>query len=527
VTPSVTSDPPLNDPPLNGPQLSDPGLDTELADGNWHRMHPLTPIVRSWRVLIVILVFLVNSWGDNLVSGDGVPDVHRPDVAGRWLAGGGAVLLALILVGIGYAVLSWRATRFRVVGEALELHSGILFRHQRRARLDRIQTVDVVQPFVARLAGLARLTLEVAGGSGSNVSLFYLKEEQARRLRNHLIAAAAGVRYEGPVAPEAPERQTLEVPVGRLIGALILSGPAIVFIVGVLGFLAASIVIANPGAVLGVFPVFFGVVGMLWTRFNGGFGFRVATSPDGLRLRHGLLEQRTQTVPPGRVQAVRLSQSLLWRRPDWWTVRVNIAGYSGGDGSDRQQGEVASMLLPVGSRYDATAVLALVLPDLGVREPENPWTVVAEGLSGSESLSRSEGLAGSDPLTGYLGAPRRARWLDPIGWRRTGVRVTEQALLIRRGVLNRSLDVVPHERTQSLGLTQGPVQRRLGLASFAVHSTSGPVEPVVAHLDARVAAQLLAEQAVRAEAARRAAGPERWMEGPTGSDPAEQPVEGA
>jgi putative membrane protein len=236
---------------------------------------------------------------------------------------------------------------------------------------------------------------------------------------------------------------------------------------------------------------------MLWGRFNGGFGFRVATSPDGLRLRHGLLEQRTQTVPPGRVQAIRLSQGLLWRKTDWWQVQVNIAGYSGGEGENNT--ESGSTLLQVGSRYDAISVLALVLPDLGVREPENPWTVIDTGLSAS------------GPDNGYLVAPRRSRWVDPIGWRRSGVRVTEQALLIRRGVLGRSLDIVPHARTQSLGVSQGPVQRRLNLASFSLHSTPGPVTPVAAHLDTGTAAQLLAEQAVRAEGARNTSGPERWM----------------
>jgi putative membrane protein len=472
-----------------------------LADGQWHRMHPFTPVVRSWRLLAIVLVFVVQGWGENVASGSGggLSQLSRPAVGGRLLAGGGAVVFAVLLVGVGYAVMSWRMTRFRVADGALELYSGILFRQHRRARLDRVQTVDVVQPFVARLVGLARLTLEVAGGSGSNVSLSYLREEEALGLRNHLLAEAAGVRYEGTEAPEAPEHRALEVPVVRLIGSLILSGPAIGFLLGVLGFVTVSIAVGNAGPVLGVFPTVLGVAGLLWRRFNGGFGFRVATSPDGLRVRHGLLEQRTQTVPPGRVQAVRLSQGLLWRQADWWSVHVNIAGYSTGGGADREN-DADNTLLPVGSRYDAIGVLALVLPDLGVRPPENPWNVVDVGLTGSG--------AGSE----YLVAPRRSRWVDPIGWRRTGVRVTEHALLIRRGVLSRSLDVVPHARTQSLGITQGPLQRRLNVASFALHSTQGPVNPVVPHLDSGAAARLLAEQAVRAEGARKASGPERWME---------------
>ena len=460
-------------------------------------MHPLTPLVRSWRVVVIVLVFIVQGWGDNIAR-DGVPDLHRPDVGGRILAGGGAAVVVVLAIGIGYAVLSWRTTRFRVADEALELHSGILFRQHRRARLDRIQTVDVVQPFVARLAGLARLTVEVAGGSDSSITLSFLREEQALGLRNHLIAEAAGVDYEGPEAPEAPEHQALDVPVGRLIGSLILSGPAFGFVVGVGGFVIGSVLVRDPGPVLGVFPTAIGVASLLWGRFNGGFGFRVAASPDGLRVRHGLLEQRTQTVPPGRVQAIRLSQGLLWRQADWWSVRVNIAGYSGNGGSDPTD-ESGNTLLPVGTRYEAIAILALVLPDLGVNAPENPWNVVDAGLTGTAATD------------GYQVAPRRSRWVDPIGWRRCGVRVTDHALLIRRGVLNRSLDVVPHARTQSLGVTQGPLQRRLRIASFALHSTQGPVAPVAAHLDSHLAATLMAEQAIRAEGARNAAGPERWM----------------
>jgi putative membrane protein len=441
-----------------------------------------------------MLFFLAQNWGQGALQGGG--RVGVPELSGRWFAGGGALLVLLLAAGGGLAVLSWRMTRFRVTEEALELRQGILFRRHRQARLDRVQSVDLVQPFLARLAGLARITLEVAGGSGSSVALSYLTEAQATDLRNHLLARAAGVSYEGETAPEAPERHALEVPVTRLLGSLALSGPAIALVLGAAGVAIAAVVVGQPGPLVVMVPWLLGTVGALWSRFSGGFGFRVAISPDGLRLRHGLLEQRRQTVPPGRVQAVRISQSLLWRSRDWWTVRANIAGYGAAGGPGDSGGDV---LLAVGTRDEAVGVLALVLPDLGVLPSEAPGAVVDAGLTGR------------DPADGYLTAPPRARWVDPIGWRRIGVRVTGEAVLIRRGVLWRRLDIVPHARTQSLGVVQGPLQRRLGLASFRLHSTPGPVVPEVPHLTEPVAARLLAEQAVRAEAARAAAGPERWM----------------
>jgi putative membrane protein len=460
------------------------------ADGGWHRLHPVTPVVRGWKVVAVLLVVFAQQSGDDLFSGSGLPGRRQVLVSVGALAAGA-------LVAAVYSVLSWRMTRYRVDHEAVQLHSGVVFRQQRQARLDRLQAVDVVQPLLARLLGLAELRLEVAGGAGSGVRLSYLREADARRLRNTLLARAAGVRYETEEAPEAPEHTVLELPVDRLLASMLLSGATVGAVLAVVAVLVALVGFRQPGVLAGLGPALVGLVGANWARFSREFGFRVAASPDGVRLRHGLLEQRAQTLPPGRVQAVRVSQPLLWRARDWWRVQVNVAGYSGGRPGESQVTE--NVLVPVGSREDTLRVLALVLPDLGTPDPVR---AVADGLTGDT------------PERGWTVAPREARWVDPVGWRRGGYLVTGTALLARRGRLWRQLDVVPHERTQSLGLAQGPLQRRFGLASVVAHSTPGPVAPKVPHLGAGVAARLLAEQAERARAARAAAAPERWMERP-------------
>jgi putative membrane protein len=481
------------------------------ADGAWHRVHPLTPAVKSWQALVVVLFFLAQDFGqqafrggfgdgDGGDDGDGGPG-RLPDLGPDVLFGGTAVIVLLVAAVIGFAFLSWRMTRFRLTGEALEMHQGVLFRQQRSARLDRLQAVDVVQPLVARVFGLARLNLEVAGAGDSKIELAYLTVEQARSLRGHLLARAAGLAYESEEAPEAPEHSVFELPLERLFGSLLLSGAFVTAVLGVVALVVVTVVTGSPGPALGgALPFVLGVGGVLWGRFSGGFGFRVATSPDGVRLRHGLLEQRTQTVPPGRVQAVRLVQPLLWRHVDWWKVRVNVAGY--GTGGDENAGESSTTLLPVASRDEALLVLAMVVPQLGVTPPEQPRALVEVAMSGS------------GPEGGFTTCPESARWLDPLAWRRNGYRATGEVLMVRRGRLERQVDVVPHARTQSLGVRQGPLERRLGLATFAVHSTPGPVVPVVAHLASAEAARLLAEQTERARTARRAGGPERWMRSP-------------
>ena len=491
------------------------------ADGAWHRVHPLTPAVRSWSVFVVVLVVLGQEFGRQSFESGGVPapDNAGPDLGDLGtglLVGGVAVLVAAVLGVVGLMWLSWRMTRYRLTDEAFELHQGVVSRRQRSARIDRLQAVDVVQPLVARIFGLARLSVEVAGSGDSKIELAYLTHDQAVSLRAHLLARAAGVTYSTPEAPQAPEHAVFELPLQRLVGSLVLSGAFVVAVLTVVGLLVGVTLSGDVRPFLaGVFPMALAVGGMLWNRFGTGFGFRVATGPDGLRLRHGLLEQRSQTVPPGRVQAVRLHQPLLWRAVGWWNVRVNVAGYGG---LGEQQGEAETTLLPVADRAEALLVLSMVVPDLGVAPGEDPRAVVAVAMDG-------EGGDG-----GFVTSARGARWLDPLAWRRAGYRATGQVLLVRRGRLHREVDVVPHARTQSLGVTQGPLQRRLGLATFAVHSTPGPVSPVVKHLGSAHAAVLLEEQSVRARTARAAAGPERWMDAgapavsaPTGPEPAAPP----
>lgn len=462
-----------------------PTLPGTPDEQGWRRLHKVTPVLKGWKVLAVGLALLTQQRGDDLLAGGDGPGRTEVLVTVGLLA-------TLAIGGVVFAALSWRMTRYRVDGDVLQLHSGVLFRQQRQARLDRLQAVDVVQPLLGRMFGLSELKLEVAGGAGSDIKLSYLEDDAAQRLRNVLLARSAGVVYEGQEAPQAPEDELVVVPVDRLLLSLVRSAGTVALVVGVVAVTVAALF--QPGVLVGLIPMALGVVSGYWGRFSRGFGFRVAASPDGLRLRHGLVESRAQTVPPGRVQAVQMTQTLLWRGKDWWRLQVNVAGYgAGADGSE----SVETVLLPVATRQEAFAVLSRVLPDLGTDDPAG---LLAAAMSGSS------------PDQGFVVAPERARWLDPVAWRRHGIAVTSRVLVMRSGRLTRRAVLVPHERTQSLGLVQGPLQRRFAVATLVAHSTPGPVSPTVEHLDQHVAAELLHAQADRARQARAASGPERWMQ---------------
>ncbi|MES4889194.1 PH domain-containing protein [Streptomyces sp. NPDC096012] len=424
------------------------------------RLHPVTPFRRAWAPVAVLA-----GWA-----------VHDPNGTQEQLARLTTTMLLLglaVLIPVAglYGFLSWWFTHFAVTDAELRIRTGLLFRRTAHIRLERIQAVDVSRPLLARVAGVAKLRIDVVG-TDSKDELAFLGEEEARALRAELLARAAGFTPEtAREVGEAPAHQLLHVPPRELVRALLLTGAT-------WGSLCAALVVPT---------VLWAVTHNLWTvlvsavpllgaagassagRFVSEFDWTVGESPDGLRIDRGLLDRAHETVPPGRVQTVRIVEPLLWRRLGWVRVELDVAGSAN------------SVLIPVAPRPLAESVIARVLP--GVEVPREPAC-----------------------------SPRRARWCLPVWWRGHRVAVTGTVFATRDGLLRRRLSLVPHAKVQSVRLTQGPWKRLWRLAD--VHVDTGAGKTVTARLrDAGEAARLLDEQADRSRTGRRDAHPDRWMTG--------------
>jgi putative membrane protein len=490
--------------------VSGDGLSSGTPDGEWLRVHPASPFVRGWVALAAIGYFFGRDTFERMLQGEPLVD---DQIAGRvpWLLAGGALVLLLAVLGF---IMSWYFTRYQVAEGYVRVNTGFLFRQQRQARLDRVQAIDIVQPLLARIFGLAELKFEVADAGESAVRRAYLRMDDARQLRATILARASGVqldpgRPEAP-APEAPEHRVLQVPPSRLIGSLLLSEQSVFIVLGGAASVVLSAVTENRAFFLYLIPAVLGLFAAYWGAFHKGYNFTAAISPDGIRLRYGLLDTQAQTLPPGRIQALKVSQPPLWRIFGWYRMQVNVAGY----GAAGNNGEAASRttLLPVGKIGDVFNMLALVLPDPGT---DDPLRVFQAGLNGLDSDG------------GFVTTPRRARFLAPLGWRRNGFAATDTALLMRSGRWWRQLVLVPHQRTQSMALHQGPLARRFRLADLALHTTAGPVIPRVIQAGVDEAQALFDHQAARARAARKRQTSEHWLAQVAQTVELESPVEPA
>ncbi len=399
---------------------------------------------------------------------------------------GGVSLGMRVLIGLGVLVvgasaiaavsyLQWQRFAFWFDDTGgLRIDSGVLQHNRKKLPLSRLQSVDVGEPFWARLFGLAQVTVEVAGAGDSRVVLRYLGTGVAHDLRDELLARAAGLHAS---APQAPERVLTRVPASDLLLSLLVRAQTFGLFVAsavllAMSFLTGGIAALGIGIVTGGVPAF-AVVG----EFLRSYGFTVALAADGLRIRRGLTTTVANTVPPGRVHAVGFMSGPIWRLLGWVRVLVDLGGNPGS--GEESQG--ATVLLPVTTWPVALEIVSHVLPGVDLSTP------ALEGI------------------------PSRARWRAPLQQPLVGVAVTSQVLAARRGWLTQWLTVVPHGRVQSARIAQGPWQRGLGLATLHADTVPGPVHVRVPHMDARRARELLGAELDLARHARHTAGPERWM----------------
>ena len=118
------------------------------------RPHPLTPLIRGWVVLLAIVVGVGREFiPDGSDEGAGIFSLGL-----TWILLG---VLGIVMLAAVAGFLSWYFTRYVIDDEELRIETGALFKNSKRVPFERVQSVDIIQQFAARIFGLAELRIEV------------------------------------------------------------------------------------------------------------------------------------------------------------------------------------------------------------------------------------------------------------------------------------------------------------------------------------------------------------------------------
>lgn len=464
----------------------DPGTrDTDRG----RRTHPLTPLVQAWIWLVGLALVLLREWAGG----------QRYDLGTllRFDALGPKIVLPVGVLVIAANGWSWWTTRYAIEDEELRVEQRGLTHRLRRAAYTRIAAVDVVQPFAARLLGLAELRIHLSGDE--TLTLRYVRRTDAVELRQRLLAASADRLPDDPrdplavraqadpasehaAAPDPAERpQTrasrwndaggldrvlLRVKPAELVLGALASVRLLALLAGLAAPVVLSLALGEPAVFGGVLPVALALWTYLSSQVARQWNYTLAQTPVGLRITRGLSSLTSETLPVERISMIRIREPVLWRLLGRARVELTIPG---GIGNDENPSSLVA--LPIGRRADVRTVLELLWP--GLDPAEVPTTA----------------------------APPRTRWIKPLSWRFLAAGADADLLLMRAGWWTRTTWLVPHARVLGAHADAGPLRRRLGLADVWF-ATAGGLDAATTTLDARSARALLDAEMARARAAR-------------------------
>lgn len=355
------------------------------------RFHPaymLTTMIRSVRGFIIPFAIAI-------LSGS------RGDVV--WLAIA-AVIAGLTVVN---AVANWWVSTYQLTNHALRMTTGWLSRQERSVPFERIQSIDMQEPPLARAFGVAELRVETAaGGKNADITIQAISRADAATLQHQLLAARSqALAARGEAVPAAPPPfRVAGQPVGAtpasgavhpatddggqvirtlsggdLVVAGLTSGrfgPAAAIVAAAFNFgndllpnrienqIGSSVVSASIPVVVGLL-VLAALVAWLFTLVSTVLsfsGFTLRRDRDQLVITTGLLERRRTTLPLHRIQSITVKQGLLRQPFGYASVHFVSAGY-GGSGRDMAD---SGVLFPILPRAAVGALLAAASPAFAV-----------------------------------------------------------------------------------------------------------------------------------------------------------------
>lgn len=423
-----------------------------------------------------------------------------------------AVVLVLVIAALALAgnAVRWSRFRWRLADDTLIISQGLIQRHRRVIPLERIQSVDVVRRMSHRLFRVEALHVEAIGAGDTEGQLDALQPRVARKVRAALLAGRdAARRGDDPRArvnaaltdddsPARPDRLGDTAPddgeelVRCRPAQLIRAGATeanVTVLAAAAGFgwqlmsdrveeLARRVPAAlGPGVtvavVLGLLLVALVllILGQLLTYWN----FRLTHTETELRIRRGLLEQRFDTVPLRRVQALRIEENVPRRLLGYASVKADVAGKPGGGSTG------TDTLLPFGTAAEARQLVATILDDPAA---------TAVTLHAMPQRARARRRIRALLVTVVLATAAVVVWGPPglfaalvvvpamaaadaayraLGWAR------DHGLLVARaGWWTRRTAFVPEHRLQTLARTATVLQRWRGLATVELQIARSP-----------------------------------------------------
>lgn len=422
--------------------------------------------------------------------------------------------LVFVFLGAMFVRALWHQWTFRYGfgPRGLVIREGLIFRNVRQIEYTRIENIDTERGVLHQVMNVAQVSVQTSTGGKPEALISVLDLPAVQEIRQRVFAdtrPAATAQTEAVKASR--EEPLLHLPPMELVRHGLIDNRGLILVAAGAGVLhesglfrwedtdldrwlgssqvsdladlgvamqigLASTAIVTALLIVRVLSVFLALVTL--------HDFTLSRQDGDLRVRYGLLTNVALTLRTRRIQAVHQTASPLHRLFGRVSLDVDLAGDSGGEQQQGNEGRKKTRwLAPVCPTAAAPALIAAALP---VFDPtaSPDWQALAPGAR-SRIFRRSAlivSLITAIPAWWYL--REASMFVLPIvialAWMHAHLYVKytrwaleRDVLLFRSGWLVRKLTIVPRDRVQSLNLSMSPFDRRQHMASLSVDTAGG------------------------------------------------------
>lgn len=256
---------------------------------------------------------------------------------------------------------------YRITPTEFYLATGIFSRQRRSIPIERIQNVAITQSFLQRLFRIAKVTIETAGGTGTEGSLEFVSLKNANEIRSYILSHKYGEQTESndQGGNEIAEDilHSLSTKETWLVACFQFSSIFFVFVFIAFQYLYTlfpdSVITITKDQIeqnfikqtspflvaLAIAGVFFASIIASWLlglllNFNKYFHFKAVKVNKTVVIQSGLFVRFNTTIPLRRIQAVSISTNPLLKLFGYSTIHIYTAGI-------REAQQLSSTIIPL------------------------------------------------------------------------------------------------------------------------------------------------------------------------------------
>lgn len=413
--------------------------------------------------------------------------------------------LIFIYIALGLTVLNgiirYLTYRWSIEGDALVIRHGVIRKVDLRIPFERIQAIDLQQPWYYRLANTVRFVVDTAGSGGKEAEIWALQVDAARRLREFILERKEEeeeVHESAGPSTNPTSRTWVEVDVLTLfkIGLFRNHFRSIAAFIGGAFYLYSQIqdvieaqklneeIITVYDYIPKVFSIFV-VLGFLVmiaailfsiiltiVRF---YGFKVVERRDALEAKYGLASVKTRQLKPSKIQIMKTEQGPVFK----W---LGIIRFKIEQAYAQKVRNKEDFTIP-GSPYHMVQALRTrlfgVLPEVLHPGTSKKWIVFRSTRLGMIPLIIPAVIIyfTDDWNFSWMGL-----WLpfqvvySILLWRFQGLGIDGETLITRKKVIFEKLATLQLDKVQAVTMKRSFYQRRKGLCSLSIETAGGSVD---------------------------------------------------